>query len=162
MATFQLIKLNLCYIYEYLIYQNGCKKAFSYQIADIFHCLITLMSHMDFLCVCFWEVCLMAPWADCIRTDVQDKLLNENLIITHSIWVPQLKDNQVSADDMLQMSLLQVPIEWFPGIFSLACPISKMSKSWSRVYTGCCQYSVRSAFLHLETVTAWIRLGFSF
>lgn len=74
-----------------------------------------------YVCGYFHEVCLVAPCAEFIHTDMWDQLLIENLIITHSIWFPQLKENQVSADDMLQMSLLQGPIQSFQGIFSVVC-----------------------------------------
>lgn len=89
-----------------------------------------------FVCGYFREVCLVAPWADFIQTDMWDKLLIENLIITHSIWFPQLKENQVSADDMLQMSLLQGLIQCFQGIFfPCVSPNQKLIKV-DTVYTG--------------------------
>lgn len=65
---------------------------------------------MDFLCVFPSKT-----WK--LETDMWE-LLNENLIIPLWIWSPQLEDNQVSADDMLQMSLLGGPTECFKDIFS--------------------------------------------
>lgn len=74
---------------------------------------------MDFLCV--FPGCLFEGKTFKLQTDMWDKLLNENLIVPHWIWFPQLKDNQVSADDTLQMSLLGGPTECFKDIFSPVC-----------------------------------------
>lgn len=83
--------------------------------------LIRFISFMGFLCVFFQGVFVMSlltalefqtVWG------VWDKPLNENRIITHVIWFPQLQDNQVRADDVLQIPLLKGPIEYFKGIFS--------------------------------------------
>lgn len=104
-----------------------------------------------FVCGYFCEVCLVAPWADFIQIDMRDKLLIENLIITHSIWSPQLKENQVSADDMLQMSLLQGPIQCFQGIFSPGVRPNQKLINVDTVYTGHPEYPVRYMFLHLQT-----------
>lgn len=82
---------------------------------------------MDFMCV--FPGCVFDGKAFKLQTDMWEELLNENLIVPHWIWFPQLEDNQVSADDMLQMSLLGGFTKCFEGTISFppCVPISEMN-----------------------------------